>query len=987
MSQDSWVQVINTIEKPACLVNRNGVVLASNASFKKFVTPTQVEQILTSYSKQTDKIGFIQFKSEEAHSFNASITESSEGYLMIFYMLNSQIQHFLKDYYQKLFIEFFPGGSITLIDKNFTILYTAGLGYSKYNIDPAIFYNKPFSKLVENDVYSFLEDHLEEISNGETCHYESLYKDTAYSTTFKPLLNDNDELEKILIVVNDISDLHNYQLKLYSAKENLDQYRQILEGSINEIYLFDSATLRFTVLNKSAEKNLGYSKEEWTQLTPVDIKPLFDEKTFKKLLVPLFDGSKSQLVFETIHQRKDGSTYDVEVRLQLMDNKNQSYFYAIILDISDRKKYTEELRAAKLEAEEASQAKSEFLATMSHEIRTPLNAIVGYADLLKDLSLSNDAQNYVQTIHNSSRALMGIINDILDYAKIEAGKLTLVPETVSLKKILEEAMDQIAILAEKKGLDRHISLDESIPEFIEIDPVRIRQILVNLLSNAVKFTNSGSVCLGVNYVRDGIGSSSIKELEFYVQDTGVGIKSENQSRIFEAFTQEYNFTQKVYGGTGLGLNICNHLLALMNSKLQVNSEVDQGTRFYFNLEVDTKDVYKTEDLQLYWKTALIIDDDKDSQQLLKSYLHQLGIKAQTSESALNAISFFKYQRYDLVFVDHNMPYLSGIEFIRFLKDSISDKLDNQRIILLNSSLNEDEVNTIVKSLPVHGVIHKPFTKWRIEQLLKNLSLNAKVLKEPLPSIKKPLSYQKVLIVEDQEVNIVLLKTMLHKFKDNLEIDAAINGKEAVQLVKSNTYNLILMDIQMPVMNGYDASRIIRNELKFTNPIIALTANVVKGEYERCIEAGMDDYLFKPLTKDKLNSMLKKWEPKQSEHLLDDDRQNKDHTFGINENLAHFDKQALLEKVGGDFQAVELMMEMAGKYFEEVPTLLENSKSRPEELHNHAHKLKGTALNMEFTILARLALRLMKDVDDGIPYFDLIKDIQDEITIVKKMVNW
>lgn len=983
MQEINYAEVLDRIDAPACILDSHGVFIQVNKKFKEAFPNNEGDQIaseVNNYLKKENKPVAIEFDL----GFNglkktaATITKLDKGYLLLFLPTHFQFRNLQHFYYQELLTQFFPGGSVTLIDKSLTILYTAGAGYEKYNLDPSNYFNKHLSELVDSNIIDFLEAHFDELKEGKNCYQETVYQDTYYSTTYKPLLNKEGELVRILMVVNDTSELHEYQTRLFESKQNLAQYRQILENTLNEIYVFNAETLEFTFLNDAASSNLGYNAEEWKKLTPLDIKPLFESHTFHKLIKPLKEGKKQVVIFETIHQRKDGSTYEVEVHLQLFKS-DPAIYCAIILDVTERNKGNKELREAKLQAEKANQAKSEFLATMSHEIRTPLNAIVGYSDMLIDTDMDETQHKYMQTVHQSARSLMDLINDILDYSKIEAGRLVLAPEEMNLNSALEQAVSQISYQAQEKHLELAIEDDVDMPECIYIDPVRFRQIIVNLLSNAVKFTSSGKITTGVKVLRKATDENQKALLQFYVRDTGIGIKKENQERIFEAFTQEFDFTSKKYGGTGLGLNISNHLLSLMNSRLQLESEVGKGSTFFFNLDIESCEEAEqaTEIVELNWERALVIDDDKYSRELIGSYLSINNISFELCENGLEAIPILENTSYDVAFIDYNMPYMSGLEVIRFINERIPDHLKPKHLVLLNSTHEQDELNLQAAKLSIDGILKKPFTRWRFIQLLKSINKQKVKLNE---SKRPKTELERILVVEDQEVNAMLVKNMLSKLEPNTITDHANNGIEALQFLKKQHYEIILMDIQMPEMNGYATTEEIRKRYENDMIIIALTANAVQGEYQRCIAAGMDDYLTKPLTKASLERVLSEW--KEVIRNRKSPKEQKEIEANGKNSVIHFDKSELLSKVGGDEELVQNMVDICWKYLKDLPNELNLSISEPEKLHDKAHKLKGTALNMTLFNLADMAIRLMKESDNQIIASKLIHDIQDEIELIK-----
>jgi PAS domain S-box-containing protein len=514
------------------------------------------------------------------------------------------------------------------------------------------------------------------------------------------------------------------------SEEKATGLANILETSLNEIYIFDAETLKFTQVNEGARRNIGYDLEECRQLTPLDIRPDVTAEEFEKAAEPLRSGKKAMINFEAVHKRKDGSSYPVDVHLQMSSFESRPVFVAIIVDITARKQAEHLLRQAKNEAEEATVAKSRFLANMSHEIRTPMNAIIGFSEILVGDKLTDEQHDYVKIISNSGSHLLQLINDILDFSKIEAGKLEVENIKTSLSDILANVESLIAFKAAEKGIKFKFNMSQGLPDQICSDPARLTQCLINLASNAVKFTTKGHVYLNVSMEQ----RDQKAYVRFDVEDTGIGIPADKQATIFESFTQADDSHTRKYGGTGLGLAITKKLSEILGGDLTLTSE--EGTGSVFSLVVPAN---------------VDINDQSD-------------------------------------------PEVSGVE-----------------------GQTESE-----------GI--------RMEKLKYS---------------------GRVLVAEDVKGNQLLIKTILNKM--GLEATIAPDGKEALDMVCQQEFDLVLMDIQMPRMNGYEATQAIRQK-GMTIPIVALTANVMKGDREKCLSIGCDDYLAKPIDRRELKRVLDAYVP-------------------------------------------------------------------------------------------------------------------------------
>jgi two-component system, sensor histidine kinase and response regulator len=521
-----------------------------------------------------------------------------------------------------------------------------------------------------------------------------------------------------------------------------------------------------------------------------------------------------------------------------------------------------ELRKAKLDAEMAVRAKSNFLANMSHEIRTPMNGVIAASELAMEESMSPKVKQLVNIIHSSGCSLVGIINDILDFSKIEAGKMGLDTSPLQLDKIINDAVSPFLNQLREKRIDILLDLSLRIPNAFTGDSLRISQILTNLLSNAIKFTESGgSIVVGVSKGTT-LPQRSLMELEFFVRDTGIGISSNHLEKLFEPFAQADTSTTRKYGGTGLGLSICKRLTEMMGGNIRIESKSGEGSTFYFTILLEPsgdKHINTTVFDSFKGLRVLVIDDSKQIRLQLKETLDYLGFTVTPVDYGKLVDTIVNVgEEFDLMMVDCSMPKLRGVEMIRRIR-----KLRKTIPVILMSPYGSD-VDLLGDSTSNIGFIRKPFLSSSVVNTVNDLLIHEKKLdsKKETPfnllklAMKKQLSGKKILVVEDNITNQQIARIVLENA--GASVHTAGNGQDAVEKVQLGDYDILFMDIQMPIMDGYEATKRIREIHKYESlPIIAMTANALKGDREKCLNAGMNGYISKPISQNRMFSALSK----------------------------------------------------------------------------------------------------------------------------------
>ncbi|WP_241499351.1 response regulator [Chromobacterium sphagni] len=529
------------------------------------------------------------------------------------------------------------------------------------------------------------------------------------------------------------------------------------------------------------------------------------------------------------------------------------------LDITDLKDTEAALRTAKTAAEEASKAKSDFLANMSHEVRTPMNAVIGLSQLLLQTELTPRQSNYLEKIHNSAKALLRIIDDILDFSKIEAGKLQIEQVDFYLDRVIESMSDLFELKAEENGVELLFDIGADIPMHLRGDPLRLGQVLINLIGNAVKFTRNGTVVIAATQVSE---SAQGCLLRFEVRDSGIGLSPEQCAKLFQAFSQADSSITRQYGGTGLGLAISKRLVELMDGEISVASSPGAGAAFSFTARFSWPEQRAAELRELVQDLSglnvLVVDDNPSAREILQHILSTFTYQARAAESGAQALAMLEREAFDLILLDWKMPDMNGLEVMRQLQRRANPM---PAVIMLSAFAREEETR-LAQAVGVRHFLHKPVNASTLCDVILEVFGKSRVqrtsVEKAAPSDLRRLTGRRVLLVEDNEINQEVATALLSQA--GIMVEIANHGQEALQQLASGPpVELILMDLQMPVMDGLEATRRIRAQPAFAAlPIIAMTANAMSGDRERCLAAGMNDHIAKPVDVDELYRLLLRW---------------------------------------------------------------------------------------------------------------------------------
>ncbi|HSY58057.1 MAG TPA: response regulator [Terriglobales bacterium] len=758
-----------------------------------------------------------------------------------------------------------------------------------------------------------------------------------------PLLSEGTQTGALLLYL-DITERKKAEL----AREDRANFLNSLIERIPLGVLVLNPDFRVEMCNLAFEKIFLYRREEilhrhTARLIPASLR---DEAQAHR---DALESGKT-LHVTTQRRRSDGSSVDVEVFSAILrETGGMTRYLMLYQDITERKLADQALHQAKDAAEAASRAKSEFVANVSHEIRTPMNGIIGMTELALDTALTAEQREYLGMVKTSAASLLTLINDILDFSKIEAGKFDLDVRDFSLRAIIEEMMKALEFRAREKSLELVWRVAPEVPDRLTGDAGRMRQVLVNLVGNALKFTEHGKVAVEIETEPASAEDSAI--LHFRVRDTGIGISAEQQAMVFGAFTQADSSTTRKYGGTGLGLAITTRLVDLMGGKIWLESELGAGSVFHFTVPFAipiNQPQLPIPDLGILQNSSiLVVDDDEINCRILTAMLRRWGVRVETAKSAPEALSTLlcsnaEGPRFDAVISDLQMPGTDGFGLVENIRQV--PHLGRIAVLLLSSSAQQAERQRC-KELGIAAYLEKPFDP---AELLETILGVLAVQKNPSPIERAPDVRQpgrkgmKVLLAEDNAVNRTLARRLLEKHGHTVVL--AENGREALAALERESVDLVLMDIQMPEMDGLEATAAIREREKMAGghmPIIALTAHAMKGDREKCLAAGADDYLTKPIRTAELFEAV-------------DRLQNAKITapFTIipapaTTAASVFDIEVALRQVEGDR---DLLDEIVRIFADECPkTMIEiRNAIRAADLpflERAAHTLKGSAANL------------------------------------------
>ena len=699
---------------------------------------------------------------------------------------------------------------------------------------------------------------LGKVWHGEICNRARDGHLYWVNATVVPLLGDAGKPVQHIAIRTDITDRKRMETQL---SEQLHLVEELIEAIPLPVYLKD-ADGRYIRLNRAFELFFNVTREAFIGRTLHELLSPEDARLHAEMDKELFAGKGTQTYEAVVHSR-DGIRHDTIYRKAALTRRDGSVsgLLGTIIDITERKRAEAEIMQAKEAAEASSRAKSEFLANMSHEIRTPMNGVIGMTDLALDTALTEEQREYLGIVKSSAESLLTIINDILDFSKIEAGKLLVEHISFDLPQVVGETMKALALRAHEKNLELVSEIMPEVPHHVVGDPGRIRQVLINLVGNAIKFTQRGEVALRTEIVEQ---KNGLARIHFSIRDTGIGISPDKQALIFEAFSQEDSSTTRRFGGTGLGLSISRRLVELLDGEIWLESQLGLGSTFHFtvDLRIDARPLQPVaRKINLRGKRLLVVDDNATNRRVLCGMLAAWDVVCQDVDSGQAALEIMRgnEEPFDCIILDAHMPEMDGYELAQRLH--LEHPLTPPLLMLSSGAMRGDGQRC--QNAGISGYFSKPISSEELlaalcrifDKGLDNLdTAHGQLLtRHTLRELQRTLN---ILLVEDHPTNQKLALGLLEKWGHHATL--AQNGQEALDIFSERTFDLLLMDMQMPVMGGLEATRLIRKIEQTRHlprtPIIAMTAAAMASDREQCLAAGMDDYLAKPI---KVKELLEK----------------------------------------------------------------------------------------------------------------------------------
>lgn len=742
-------------------------------------------------------------------------------------------------------------------------------------------------------------------------------------------------------------------------------FNKALVDNANAIIAVIDTNGLMSSINPYGEAFTGYTQEEiasepyfWKRF----LQPQMQEKVFA-----IIENAKSGNILKSFQNSwisKDGteSYFEWSNMLVCKPDGSMDYLATIGIDITHKKKVEEAILLAKEQAEHANKAKSEFLANMSHEIRTPLNGIIGLNDLVLKTSLTEVQHDYLTKTQQSSKALLSVINDILDYSKIEAGKLEFEEKIFSIESLLRNVTNLFEYAISGKLLEMHIDIHPDTPKILKGDFLRVGQIFNNLVGNAIKFTEKGDITLRVKPIAQ---TDTHVQLQCSITDTGIGMSEEEQAKLFQAFSQTDTSNTRKYGGTGLGLTICKQLIELMGGEIWQESVKGSGSTFTFTLQLKKDESQETvaySSNYLRGQRFLVVDDNQLERELIGAILTSWGANPTLCGSGKDAIHLAESQPFDYLIVDWQMPGIDGLDVIKTLQEELKTKFP--KVIMVTAHLKDELLKVAeARHITVEKILHKPVSPSILFESITE-TVKSEIDKETM-SEKRFVAHGNILVVEDNDINQLVARDLLEFF--GLNVSMANNGKEGVEKVKNQSYDLVLMDLQMPIMDGFEATRKIR-EFNQDIPIIALSAAVMEHDKKLTRDAGMNEHLSKPIDMEELQNLLGKY--LKTDWIAEDVIIEKsDDVYGI-------DMTDLSNKLKKPEQ-VERFLKLFAQGHREFSQKLINVPIGSEEFKQMIHGIKGVSGNVS-AIMVYAIVKVIDECGDEDIQKELVPSLIEEL---------